>query len=162
MKILVIYSSKYGSTAEVADIIARAIQDAGSAVDVLAVNQSAEPNDYDAVFLGSPLYAGHWRGDAVKWLTKHSAALKQKQVVFFCVGMSDESDIVTIAKAWQKHKELLNPVAEGYFTGRMDVQRLDFFSRMICKIMKANTEDKIDKEKISAWTSAVLAKLSKM
>ena len=58
-RILVAYASKHGSTREIAQAIGDVLRDAGFAVKVAAVSTVSDLSPYDAVVLGSALYAAH-------------------------------------------------------------------------------------------------------
>lgn len=93
-RILVAYATKHGSTAEIATAIGEEIRSAGYDVDVLNARDLAgaralEP--YDAVVLGSALYAAHWQRDANRFVRRHVAGLGARPVWLFSSGPLDHS-----------------------------------------------------------------------
>ena len=60
MKVLVTAASRHGSTAEIATIIAGILQASDIDAEVLPPEAVASVVDYDAVILGSAVYAGQW------------------------------------------------------------------------------------------------------
>ena len=60
MKLLVTYASKYGSTAEIAEVIGKELRKRSYAVDVKPADQVNRPESYDGFVIGSGLYAGSW------------------------------------------------------------------------------------------------------
>jgi len=67
-KVLVTYASKYGATAEIAEKIGEVLRQAGLQTDILPVKSIRDLTQYNAVILGSAVYIGQWRKDAVKFL----------------------------------------------------------------------------------------------
>ncbi len=63
-KAIVIYYSRSGNTKEMAEIIARSMNDSGLPTDCKAVNKVKAEDllGYDAIVMGSPTYYGHMAG----------------------------------------------------------------------------------------------------
>jgi menaquinone-dependent protoporphyrinogen oxidase len=66
--VLVAYASKYGATAEIAQKIGDVLREAGLPVSVLSAENVRDVSSYDAVVLGSTVYAGNWLKEAVALL----------------------------------------------------------------------------------------------
>lgn len=64
MTVLVTTAGRHGSTAEIAAEIADTLTSRGIKVVVADPQDVAEVTGYDAVILGSAIYAGHWLGPA--------------------------------------------------------------------------------------------------
>lgn len=86
MTILVAYSSKRGSTAEIAETIAATLRREGLDVCLEPVGAVDNLDRFDAVVLGSAVYMKRWRGDAKHFLKKHRKALRQKPLWVFSSG----------------------------------------------------------------------------
>lgn len=88
MKALVLYSTKYGSTAEVAERIATTIHAKGKDVDIqdLRSPYKGSLEGYDLIILGSGIIAGRWMKGARKFLTSYSDMLKSKRLALFICG----------------------------------------------------------------------------
>lgn len=59
-RVLVAYSSKRGSTAEIADAIAEALRQSDLTVDCKRAEEVGSVGAYDAVVLGSAVYMKRW------------------------------------------------------------------------------------------------------
>jgi menaquinone-dependent protoporphyrinogen oxidase len=94
--ILVAYASKYGSTAEIAEKIGEALRKEKLEVSVLATNEVRDVSKYDAVIVGSGVYAGHWLKDAVTFLENNEKGLATKPVWIFSSGPTGEGNPVDI------------------------------------------------------------------
>lgn len=80
--VLVTYATKSGSTAEVAEAVAKTVRAGGAEVTVLPMREVTALDAYDAVIVGAPMIFG-WHNDAVAFVTQHQAALSQKPVAYF-------------------------------------------------------------------------------
>src|SRR5215204_53294 len=90
MKVLVSAASKYGATSEIAEKIANTLREALSergglggddvVVDVVSAEQVGSVEDYDAVVLGSAVYAGHWLESARELVERHEWLLEARRV----------------------------------------------------------------------------------
>ena len=67
-KVLVTFATKYGATADIAEKIGDVLRQTGLEVDWVDAGQASEVKSYDAVVLGSAVYAGSWRKEAVAFL----------------------------------------------------------------------------------------------
>lgn len=85
-EILVAYATKSGSTGEIAEVIAEQIRHAAHEVTVLDAADVRSVEPYKAVVLGSALYAGRWRREAVKLLMRNEKLLARRPVWLFQSG----------------------------------------------------------------------------
>ncbi len=81
---LVAYGTKHGATAEIAEAIARALSAAGWEVDVQRARRVRSLERYRAVVLGSAVYTGRWRRDALRLLQR--SGLGEREVWLFSSG----------------------------------------------------------------------------
>jgi len=88
-RVLVAYASKMGSNAEVAEAIALVLVEAGLEAEVLPVREVKDLSTYDAVVLGSALYAAHWRRDAHRFVAKRREVLATKALWLWSSGPLD-------------------------------------------------------------------------
>jgi menaquinone-dependent protoporphyrinogen oxidase len=85
-RILVAYTTNAGSTAEVAEAIAKTLSQGGAQVDVRRIKEVADVNPYDAVIVGGPMMMG-WHKEAVNFLGKHQQVMSQKPVACFLTAL---------------------------------------------------------------------------
>jgi menaquinone-dependent protoporphyrinogen oxidase len=90
-RILVAYATKLGSTREIAEVIGGVIEASGAQVDVRAAHDVGDLGAYDAVVLGSALYAAHWQREANRFVIHHLEALQIRPVWLFSSGPLDRS-----------------------------------------------------------------------
>ena len=122
-KVLVAFASKYGATAEIADRIGEVLRQANLPVEVHPADQVSDLAPYGAVVLGSAVYIGRWRKQAVKFLETHEAGLAQKPVWFFSSGPTGEGDPVELTQGWRF------PAGQQAIADRIQPRDVAIFSR---------------------------------
>jgi menaquinone-dependent protoporphyrinogen oxidase len=86
-KVLVAYSTKSGSTGEVAEVIGKALRDGGVTVDISLAKDVIKLSPYGAVIVGSPILYGKWHSQALKFLKRHQETLSRIPVAYFITCM---------------------------------------------------------------------------
>jgi len=82
-RILVVHAGRYGSTADVAEAIGQELGQCAAGVEVRPAKDVTETSTYDAVIVGSPIYYGKWRSEAVRVLKTHEEVLSRIPVAYF-------------------------------------------------------------------------------
>src|SRR3954452_18090306 len=94
LRVLVVVATKHGATRGIAEAIARELSedDAGPATGLTVALQDAEhapaPTGYDAVVVGSAVYAGRWREAARDGAGAPAPALRERPVGLSSSGRS--------------------------------------------------------------------------
>ncbi len=88
---LVAYATKMGSNREIAEAIAAVLREHDLEADVRSVRDVRTPDGWDAVVLGSALYAAHWQRDANRFVARNREALAARRVWVFSSGPLDRS-----------------------------------------------------------------------
>lgn len=129
--VLVVHATKYGSTRQVAQAIAKRLSSAGFDVDVRAAADSGDVSKYSAVVLGTALYFFMWRGDAHRFVRRNRAALTSVPLALFGLGpIEDKAEQwagarANLEKGLAKHP-WLKPSAITVFGGRVEPSALRF------------------------------------
>jgi menaquinone-dependent protoporphyrinogen oxidase len=151
-RILVAYASRNGSTAEIAEWIAEALADRGAAAEVRPAGEIGNVGPYDAVVLGSGVYAGRWLRDAVRFARRHRGVLVHRPVWLFSSGPLDPSagarDIPPVPGAARIANRL---DARGHVTfgGRLAEGARGFVARQI--LAQGRGGDFRDRRAVRAW-----------
>jgi menaquinone-dependent protoporphyrinogen oxidase len=82
----VIYATNAGSTAEVAQVIAKELGKNTAKVEVRQINDVKTVDGYHAVVVGAPMIVG-WHPSAVKFIKKNKQALSRMQVAYFFTAL---------------------------------------------------------------------------
>jgi len=116
MKTLIVYGTRYGTAAEIAEEIGKVIENEGIEVD-LVDSRAVENYDispYDLVIVGSGIKIGKWTKGSIKFLEKNKPALSNKKVALFVTcGAANMEE--TIAEGQEKY---LDEVAEKYLSSK--------------------------------------------
>lgn len=161
-RILVVYATRFGSTAEVAKYIGTIINHQGIAVDVRLVNEISSLHGYDAVVLGSAIRSGKWMPEAFHFLTAHRAELRHMPVAYFtvCATLHDDTpENRAIVSGY--HTPLLEtfrdiqPVSIGMFAGKIDFKKIPLMLRVVAKTHHLPDGDWRSWEQIEVWAREV-------
>jgi menaquinone-dependent protoporphyrinogen oxidase len=157
MHILIAYASRHGSTKEIAEAIANTLRLRGIAVDVSDVVTAGRVNTYDAVILGSAVYAGHWMSSAVTFATIYRSELASRPTWLFSsgpIGMPRKPDA---GKAVQLEHALLSIGARGHrvFAGKIDKRTLTFGEHALFIALRGQEGDFRDWNEINSWAASV-------
>jgi menaquinone-dependent protoporphyrinogen oxidase len=165
IRVLVAYATKHGATGEIAEKIGQVLGQAGLDADVLPADQVSDLAPYDAVVLGSAVYAGRWHKEAAAFLEANEKELTGQPVWLFSSGPTGEGDLVELMKGW-RFPEALQPVADriqprdiASFHGVLDTGKLGLGEKLIVKALKAPTGDFRDWEAITSWAADIASAL---
>ena len=161
MRVLVTVASKHGSTAEIGTAIAGILAEAGHKVLEQRPEDADDPAAFDALVMGSGVYAGHWIREAKAYATSHAATLRERPVWLFSSGPLGEppmpaGDPVDVTDL----ETLLTPRGHAVFAGALDRSSLNFGERAIVGMVKAPYGDFRDWTAVTAWAQQVAAELA--
>jgi menaquinone-dependent protoporphyrinogen oxidase len=168
-KILVTFATRYGSTQQVAEAIAKTLRERGLAVDLEPMRQVRTLEGYRAVVLGAPLYIGAWHKEALNFLSRYQEALASRPVAVFALGPLHDDEGERQGAREQLTKELgkfpwFAPVAQEMFGGKYDPNKLNFGDKLIASLPASPlhnvpASDVRDWTAIRAWADSLVAKL---
>jgi menaquinone-dependent protoporphyrinogen oxidase len=133
MKVLVTAATKHGATAEIAAAVGEALRgEPGLDASVVSPEEVATIDGYDAVVLGSAVYAGHWLPAARELVDRAGGALAGKPVWLFSSGPigdppkpnEDPVDVAEIVAATKAREHRV-------FAGKLMRKQLGFGERAI-------------------------------
>ncbi len=155
-RVLVSAGSKHGSTAEIADHIAKELTGAGFAVTVADPKAVDDVSAFDAVILGSAVYAGRWTKPARKLANRLVESGTTSPIWLFSSGpLGDEPQSADDAVDISSILEKIPARDHRVFAGKVDVDVLSFGERAIMSAVKAPEGDFRDWDSISEWTHAI-------
>ena len=129
--VLVAYATKYGSTEEVAQAVAKTLRETGVDAEVRPAREVKDVDGFAGVVLGAPLYYFRWHKDARKFLDRYRHPLTVKPVAVFALGPTNDTpkDFVDARPGLDKalaKREWLKPVSVKLFGGKLDPDGLRF------------------------------------
>ncbi|HEX7195601.1 MAG TPA: flavodoxin domain-containing protein, partial [Candidatus Limnocylindria bacterium] len=86
MNVLVAYATRSGSTAEIAERVANRLRIAGHHADIGPVTSFSVMPTHDAFVVGSAVYIGHWRKEALEFVERNKAVLAARPTWLFSSG----------------------------------------------------------------------------
>ena len=165
-KILVVYDSQFGSTAEIAKFIGENLSIDEQIVDVKKINEVKDLSSYSDVIIGSAIQYDKWMAEARKFIIKNEAELSTKSVSLFlvCLVLSKKTD-----KATKKANNYANAIkglvpkikinSFGQFAGVLDYSKMSFGQRVLAKgifaIIGVKEGDYRDWEGIKKWSEHI-------
>lgn len=166
-RVLVTAASRHGSTHEIADALARGLQESAAAggrgltAAALHAENRPDPTTYDAVVLGSAVYGGSWQEPARELAHRYAAVLRARPLWLFSSGPIGEPpfppdepyDVATLTT-------LLAPHGHRVFPGRLDRSRLSFAERAMVTAMRAPVGDFRDWDAVRTWAAEIATALT--
>lgn len=138
VNILVTYATRYGSTAEIANIICKELNKIELIANISPVNSNIELLNYDGLILGSPIYGGNWLYEAESFLKHNANKLREIPIALFSVGMVAIKNTDNGKKEHEKALERLsinhlslNVIKVALFDGASHRSNLPFWLRIL-------------------------------
>jgi menaquinone-dependent protoporphyrinogen oxidase len=164
-KILVTYATRAGSTVEIATTIAGILNARGFNVDLKPAREKPDVNNYEGVIIGSAVRIGKWLPEAATFIENNQVQLTNIPTAFFTVHMLNLDDSETSKTLRDSYttavRQLVTPVENVYFTGRMDYARLSFLDSVIARMVEnathSQTGDMRDWNRIKTWANTIFA-----
>jgi menaquinone-dependent protoporphyrinogen oxidase len=160
---LVVYGTRAGSTAEVADFVGKRLSESGWSVDVEAVQAVKNLDRYQAVVIGSAIRRGSVLPEVREFVKSQKAALQKTAVAYFVVCMAMREDTLEHRAKAESYLDPLRaevkPIEVGLFAGAVDYAKLEGGSKMMARMVKLPAGDFRDWTAIGAWVDSLAAKL---
>lgn len=156
MRVLVVAASKHGATAEIATALGEALAHRGITATVADAENVADLEEYDAVLLGSAVYAGRWRKAARELAERHGDFLVTRPVWLFSSGpvgdpLKPEEDPVDV----EQITAIVGSRGHKVFAGKIDRSRLSLAERAVVKALKVPDGDYRDFSDVTAWAGEI-------
>ncbi|KAA3659105.1 MAG: flavodoxin [Chloroflexi bacterium] len=170
-KILIAFASQYGSTGEVAEVVAEVLSQYGYAVDTKWIKDVTAVDHYDAVIVGSAIQYDKWMPEAVDFVKTHQKAFSKIPVAYFftCLTLA-KRNVKTEQQALAYADKLIalttqvKPISIGRFAGVLDASKMSFLTRLMLKtittVVGVREGDYRDWDAIRSWAKSIDAKLS--
>jgi menaquinone-dependent protoporphyrinogen oxidase len=165
---LVTYASKYGSTKEIAERIAKVLQQQGVNTTVQAASDVQSLASYDAVVVGSSLYGGNWLPSARDFIKKFRDGLANKEVWVFSSGPATFDDPVHVLGGWHIPENLkdtldiIRPQSIVLFSGKIDVTKLSAEDYLVSSSLRGTSGDYRNWAVIEGWAKEIAFALTRL
>jgi len=164
MHVLVAVASRHGSTLEMGRYIADALEQADPEselrADLQAVESVTDLAAYDAVVLGSAVYAGHWLRSARDLVDRYETELQQLPLWLFSSGPvgdpprpnEDPVEVAAISSRLAAREHRL-------FSGRLDPAELGLTEKALVKLVRAKEGDYRSWSEMASWATSIAVAL---
>lgn len=160
MKVLVTVASRHGATLEVAALIATTLRLHGVDTSELPPADVEDLAAYDAVVLGSAVYAGRWLQPATSLVARCQPQLAARPVWLFSSGPigfplkpEEPVDVSKVIAA-------TSAIDHRVFAGNLDSSRLGRLERAMVRMVRAPDGDYRNFADVSDWASEIAETLT--
>ena len=161
MRVLVTAASKHGSTAAIAEVIARRLSAARFEVTLTSPDKVEAVEPYDAIVLGSAVYAGRWIESARRFAEGASDVLAAKPVWLFSSGpVGDPPQPIEESPDGTKLAATLAARQHRVFAGKLDRSDLGLIERAVVGAVRAPDGDFRAWDEIEAWADSIAEDLA--
>jgi menaquinone-dependent protoporphyrinogen oxidase len=162
MRVLVSPASTHGGTAEIGRVIASTLRRYGLDVDVAQPEHLHDLGHYDGFVLGSALYRGKWKAEALELIEDHAEVICSLPCWLFSSGpITDDEPIEPLGPDEEDRlRRLTNARDHRLFGGRLDVDRLSAPERWLARWVKVRSGDARPWKEIERWAIAIAAELT--
>jgi len=154
MRVLVTAATKYGATGEIAEAIGQELRERGLDATVGPPEEAGNVDGYDAVVLGSAVYAGHWLKAARELVDRQRDALAARPVWLFSSGpvgdppKPEEDPVAGLVAATGARDHRV-------FAGRLLRKQLGFADKAIAVALQVPDGDFRDWTAIREWAAGI-------
>ena len=156
MHVLIAYGTKMGGTKEIAKRIADTLSAENFAVTLRDAKEMTHPEDFDAVVLGSAIYAMRWRRPAIRLLKNLNRAGFTRPVWLFHTGpLGDDeaNDPQEFPPNVEKLTAGLDVRGRITFGGRLPEDATGFIARSMVK--QGRSGDWRDFSEVEVWAKEI-------
>jgi len=155
MRVLVTAASRHGSTEDIAAAIVRVLHLRGLAADLVEPAEVTDLSEYDAVVLGSAVYAGRWMAPATDLVARFRPQLAGRPVWLFSSGPVGSPANPAEGPAVSKLMEQTGALGHRVFAGKLDKAELGRLERTMVRAVRAPEGDYRNWDDIAAWATSI-------
>ncbi len=166
LSVLVCAASRHGSTAEIAAAVCDELKRRGLRARVLPPAEVATVGGYDAVVLGSAVYAGHWQRPALDLVDRCRSEFAARPVWLFSSGPVGKptgklyqamgTDPVELPRL----REATGFRAHKILAGKLSPKSLPFVQRLSLLVFRGLAGDFRDWDEIRRWADSIADQLA--
>jgi menaquinone-dependent protoporphyrinogen oxidase len=167
MKVLVTAASRHGATTAIAAAITKVLAERAIETVVLPPDEVGEIDDYDydAVVLGSAVYAGRWLEPATALVKRSGDALAARPTWVFSSGPVGDPSRKLVQKMGADPVDLAEIMRRTgardhrMFAGRLDSRNLSLPQRVGIRLVRGLVGDFRNWTEIESWASEIAEEL---
>ena len=166
MTVLVTAASKHGATLEIAETIARVLEDQGIPAEFVELDEVGDLGGYDAYVVGSGIYLGNWLKQARRFIDAHGGELARRPIWLFASGpivgdppVADDPNALR-AGLVERLVESTDAREHKLFAGSLDVRKLGLLEKAAVRGAHASEGDHRDWGEIERWAEEIAMQLT--
>jgi menaquinone-dependent protoporphyrinogen oxidase len=167
-RVLISAASEHGSTAEIARVIGDTLVTEHITVDIVPPAEVDSIEDYDAVILGSAIYAGHWLAPAKGFAIRFHDQLATRRVWLFSTGPVGDPSRKLVQSMEQDPADVnriqrdIEVRGHQIFAGKLDPEALSHAQRASLLVFRGMDGDFRDWAVITRWAMSIAADLAEL
>ena len=163
MRILIAVASKHGGTYGIATRLRTALGDLGHDANVMTIDGSRCPDNYDGYVVGAAVYGGHWMKEGRHFVHDNLVTLRAKPLWLFSSGpLGDHADTDTAVDHPEEIGTLAGAREHKVFAGRLFRKELGPVERVAAAAVHAPEGDFRDWAEIDEWAGHIDAELREL
>ena len=166
MNVLVTAASKHGATRELAETIARVLEEHGLSAELVDMDEVDDLSGYDAYVVGSGIYLGNWLKEARRFIDAHAPELARRPTWLFASGsivgeppVADDPNALR-AGLVERLVETTNAREHKLFAGKLEMSKLGLLEKAAVRGAHASEGDYRDWDDAKRWATEIAAELS--
>lgn len=160
MKVLVAVATKHGATLEIGQVIEASLRSSGFDAELKRIEDITSLGPYDAVVLGSGVYAGHWLRPAREFAEIHEGELRHRPVWLFSSGPvgdpptphENPAEVAVVSRR-------IGSRGHRLFPGRIEGGELSLTEKALVALVRAPDGDFRPWSEIATWAEAIAGQL---
>ncbi len=160
--VLIAYSTKTGTTEEIAKTMATQLLGLGIESDVKKIGEIRNIEPYNCIIIGAPVQGMKWHPDALDFVQTHKNQFQRRLVGFFLssylYNTGRPSIRNQIPKILTQLANIVQPDLTGIFGGRVE-KPMPWVARLLLGVPKDAELDTIQWEGITEWTKELAKKI---
>lgn len=162
MRVLVVWESKHGGTADISFAIGEVLRERGLHVSLFEAASAPEDMEFDAYVIGSAVYSGHWMKRIKQFVHDNRVRLLAHPVWLFSSG--PVGDPPRPAQPPADLAALFGDTAPRdsvVFSGKLQRAKLSFAERAMATTLLAPSGDYRDWQAIRRWAGQIADELTR-
>ena len=166
MNVLVTAASKHGATRELAETIARVLEEHGLSTELVEMDEVDDLGSYDAYVVGSGIYLGNWLKEARRFIDAHAPELAQRPTWLYASGsvvgdppVADDPNALR-AGLVERLVETTHAREHKLFAGKLELSKLGLLEKAAVRGAHASEGDYRDWDEVKRWATEIAAELS--
>lgn len=140
MNTVIVYQTKYGCTKMCSEDLKDKLE---GRVDLFTVDEikNSDMSIYDQVIIGSPVYMGMLDKNILEFCKENLTLLQSKKIGLFTCAMRDDEEAMNQIQQLYPKELTSMAVAKANFGGRYVFKSMNFFEKMIIRLLAKSSKD---------------------